>query len=56
MDFTYLNAILRTPIFPPPNPWMSGYPINYYYFGFVIAALPIKLGGICLRKSAITSS
>ncbi len=46
MDFLYLNAILRTPIFPPPNPWMAGFPINYYYFGFVITALPIKLGGI----------
>ncbi|HVU11496.1 MAG TPA: DUF2298 domain-containing protein, partial [Phototrophicaceae bacterium] len=46
MDFAYLNATLRTPTFPPPNPWMAGYSINYYYFGFVISALPIKLAGI----------
>ncbi len=45
MDFAYLNATLRTDQFPPPNPWMAGFEINYYYFGFVIAALPIKLGG-----------
>jgi YYY domain-containing protein len=43
MDFAYLNAVLRTPVFPPPNPWLAGFEINYYYFGFVIAALPIKL-------------
>ncbi len=46
MDFAYLNATLRTPIFPPPNPWMAGYSINYYYYGFVISALPIKLAGV----------
>jgi YYY domain-containing protein len=44
MDFAYFNAVLRTPTFPPPNPWLSGFQINYYYFGFVIAAVPTKLG------------
>lgn len=44
MDFAYLNAVLRTAQFPPPNPWLAGFEINYYYFGFVIAAVPIRLG------------
>jgi YYY domain-containing protein len=43
MDTAYLNAVWRAGEFPPPNPWMSGYTINYYYLGFVIAALPLKL-------------
>lgn len=46
MDFAYLNAVLMTPVFPPPNPWMAGLEMNYYYFGFVISALPIKVIGI----------
>ncbi|MBN1680855.1 MAG: glycosyltransferase family 39 protein [Anaerolineae bacterium] len=46
MDLAYLNAVWRTGEFPPPNPWMSGLAINYYYFGFVIAAMPLKVLGI----------
>lgn len=46
MDFAYLNATLRTSDFPPPNPWLAGYDINYYYYGFVQASFPIKLWNI----------
>lgn len=46
MDLAYLNAVWRTGEFPPPNPWLSGFNINYYYLGFVIAAMPLKLFGI----------
>jgi YYY domain-containing protein len=46
MDLAFFDAILKTVYFPPPNPWFSGYYINYYYYGYVISAVLTKLLGI----------
>ncbi len=46
MDFSYLNAVLKSTSFPPYDPWYAGGFINYYYYGFVIVGMPIKLLGI----------
>ncbi|MBN2382500.1 hypothetical protein JXQ70_06420 [bacterium] len=46
MDFAFLKSILRTSEFPPPDPWFAGGFINYYYFGYYLCSVPIKLLGI----------
>ncbi len=45
MELAFLNAILRSDSFPPADPWLSGYAISYYYFGYVLLALLARLTG-----------
>lgn len=46
MELAFINAILRSPVFPPHDPWLSGYAISYYYFGYVMTAMLAKLTGV----------
>lgn len=36
MELAFINGILRSESFPPIDPWLSGYGISYYYFGYVM--------------------
>ncbi len=46
MDMSFINIILRSTSFPPMDPWLSGEPMQYYYFGYLVAANLIKLSGV----------
>lgn len=46
MEISFLNATLRSEYFPPHDPWLSGYAISYYHFGYVMMALLTKLSGV----------
>lgn len=46
MELAFINAILRSPTFPPSDPWLSGYAISYYYFGYVIVSMLVRVAGV----------
>ncbi len=46
MELAFINAILKSPNFPPNDPWLSGYAISYYYFGYVLAAMLAQFTGL----------
>jgi YYY domain-containing protein len=46
MDLAFLNSIARGQAMPPLDPWMAGRTINYYYWGYLLAAVPAKLGAV----------
>lgn len=46
MELAFINAILKSPHFPPNDPWLSGYSISYYYLGYVLIALMIRVTGV----------
>jgi len=45
-EFGLLNAVLRSPVMPPYSPFFSGGTVNYYYYGYVLLSLPIRLIGV----------
>ncbi len=46
MELAFINSILHSPAFPPADPWLSGYAISYYYFGYVLVAIMARITGV----------
>ena len=46
MDLAFLNSLARYPAMPPGDPWMAGKTINYYYWGYLLAAAQAQLSGV----------
>ena len=46
MELAYFTAVARSSVFPPYDPWFSGGYLNYYYWGYFILSVPVRLTGI----------
>ncbi|HEX8598113.1 MAG TPA: DUF2298 domain-containing protein [Chloroflexia bacterium] len=46
MDYGILNSILRSGSMPPPDMWLAGHSLNYYYFGYILMAAMSSLSGV----------
>jgi len=46
MDLAFLNSLARFPAMPPGDPWMAGKTVNYYYWGYLLAAAQAQLSGV----------
>lgn len=46
MELAFLNGIRRSATLPPLDPWLSGYAISYYYFGYLMMSILMRLSGV----------
>jgi YYY domain-containing protein len=46
MEVAFINSVLRSESFPPYDPWLSGYAISYYYFGYVLVGMMGKFSAV----------
>ena len=46
MEIAFINGILTSRVFPPHDPWLAGYAISYYYFGYVMIGGLIQLSHV----------
>ena len=46
MDMMLMNAVQNASSFPPPDPWMAGETVDYYYLGHLLLALPAHVLGL----------
>ncbi len=46
MEIAFINSIMRSPYFPPNDPWLSGYAISYYHFGYIMTGMLAKISAL----------
>lgn len=46
MEIAFLASSSRTDVMPPPDPWLGGERINYYYIGYVVHAALIRMSEV----------
>lgn len=46
MEMAFINSILKSPTFPPADPWLADYSISYYYFGYLMVAMITRITGV----------
>ncbi len=46
MDLGILTMLGRAEAFPPPDMWLAGKSLPYYYWGSLVWALPLRLSGL----------
>ncbi len=57
MELAFINAVMNSDRFPPHDPWLSGYAISYYHFGYILTGMLAKLtftsGGVAFNLMLI---
>ena len=46
MELAYLNAVFRSTVLPPYDPWFAGGYLNYYYWGYFVVASIARVAGM----------
>ncbi len=46
MELAFINAVIKSSSFPPNDPWLSGYAISYYHFGYILVGMLAKLASV----------
>jgi YYY domain-containing protein len=46
MEMAFLSAVRRSAQFPPHDPWLSGYAISYYHFGYILIGSIANLSAV----------